>query len=167
MSSSGARRSTSIGGYRPGLAEDLETSLALHAAGWQSRYVVEPLAPGLAPATLVGFFTQQLKWSRGVFEAAIGSVRRGTFFDLSGWQKLAYLVRFSYYLVGPLFVLGQLLFAWLLISPNPALEGLLWWLLPALAAPAGLRVYMLRRFGAEPLARRGLHFRGASLVAVA
>jgi hypothetical protein len=35
------------GGYRPGLAEDLETSLALHARGWKSAYVCEPLAPGM------------------------------------------------------------------------------------------------------------------------
>ena len=58
----------SIGGYRPGLAEDLATSIALHAEGWKSAYVAEPLAPGLAPPDVAAWFTQQLKWSRGVFE---------------------------------------------------------------------------------------------------
>lgn len=38
-----------IGGYKPGLAEDLATSIALHAAGWRSLYVRKPLAPGFAP----------------------------------------------------------------------------------------------------------------------
>jgi cellulose synthase (UDP-forming) len=42
----------SIGGYQPGLAEDLATSIHLHAAGWQSAYVAEPLAPWHCPAKL-------------------------------------------------------------------------------------------------------------------
>ena len=58
----------SIGGYQAGLAEDLATSLALHAAGWRSAYVAEPLAPGLSPSSLAAWSVQQLKWARGVFE---------------------------------------------------------------------------------------------------
>jgi cellulose synthase (UDP-forming) len=54
----------SIGGYQPGLAEDLATSMALHAAKWGSVYLRRPLAPGLAPPDLAAWFTQQLKWSR-------------------------------------------------------------------------------------------------------
>jgi cellulose synthase (UDP-forming) len=65
-----------IGGYQPGLAEDLATSLALHAAGWRSVYVARPLAPGLAPATLVAWYTQQLKWARGVFEILLTAFPR-------------------------------------------------------------------------------------------
>jgi cellulose synthase (UDP-forming) len=57
----------SIGGYKPGLAEDLHTSIRLHAVGWRSAYVPETLAQGLEPADLASFFKQQLKWSRGVF----------------------------------------------------------------------------------------------------
>src|SRR4051794_3317980 len=49
---------SSIGGYRPGLAEALVTSLPIPAAGWQSRYVAEPLAPDLAPPNLPAWFTQ-------------------------------------------------------------------------------------------------------------
>ncbi len=85
--------------YRPGLAEDLETSLSLHAGGWRSAYVREPLAPGLSPSDLVGFWKQQLKWSSGVFEAALGSLG-STFSRLTRHQQLCYLVRFTYYLLG-------------------------------------------------------------------
>ncbi len=40
----------SINGYQPGLAEDLATSLALHAEGWDSVYINKPLAPRTRPA---------------------------------------------------------------------------------------------------------------------
>ena len=57
-----------IGGYQVGLAEDLHTSLAMHAAGWRSLYEPSLHATGLVPSDVVGFTKQQLKWSRGVFE---------------------------------------------------------------------------------------------------
>ncbi len=90
----------SIGGYRPGLAEDLATSIALHAASWRSVYVAEPLAPGLSPADATSWFTQQLKWSRGVFELLLTDYPR--YFGRLTWgQRLSYLVRMTYYWLGP------------------------------------------------------------------
>jgi cellulose synthase (UDP-forming) len=89
-----------IGGYQPGLAEDLATSLALHAACWRSVYVAEPLAPGLAPATLLAWYAQQLKWARGVFEVLLTALPRA--FGRLGWgQRLAYIVRTTKYWIGP------------------------------------------------------------------
>ena len=89
----------SIGGYQPGLAEDLATSIALHAAGWSSVYVSEPLAPGLAPPDLAAWFEQQFKWSRGVFELLVTK-----YFDywpdLTRGQQLGYAVRMTYYWIG-------------------------------------------------------------------
>jgi cellulose synthase (UDP-forming) len=90
----------SIGGYRPGLAEDLATSIALHAAGWRSRYVAEPLAPGLAPPDLAAWFTQQLKWARGVFEILLTTYPR-LFWRLRWGQRVSYAVRTTNYLIGP------------------------------------------------------------------
>jgi hypothetical protein len=58
----------SIGGHAPGLSEDMHTAMRLHAKGWQSVYVPEALSRGLVPATLSGYYKQQLKWSRGTFE---------------------------------------------------------------------------------------------------
>lgn len=89
----------SIGGYKPGLAEDLATSIALHAAGWCSIYVNEPLAPGLAPPDLTAWFEQQFKWARGVFELLVTKY----FYywpNLTSGQRLTYAVRMTYYWIG-------------------------------------------------------------------
>jgi cellulose synthase (UDP-forming) len=98
----------SIGGYKPGLAEDLATSVALHAAGWRSAFVPEPLAPGLVPVDIGGWFTQQLKWARGVFETLLTEYP-ALFRSLTWAQRLAYAVRATYYWVGAL-VFVHLLF---------------------------------------------------------
>jgi cellulose synthase/poly-beta-1,6-N-acetylglucosamine synthase-like glycosyltransferase len=89
-----------IGGYRPGLAEDLATSIALHAAGWDSAYVAEPLAPGLAPPDLTAWFVQQLKWARGVFELLL-TAYPGNFKRLNNGQRFSYAVRMTKYWIGP------------------------------------------------------------------
>jgi cellulose synthase/poly-beta-1,6-N-acetylglucosamine synthase-like glycosyltransferase len=98
----------SIGGYQPGLAEDLATSIALHAARWKSAYVAEPLAPGLVPPSFEGWFVQQLKWARGVFELLITAYLR-LFGYLTWGQRLSYAVRMTKYWIGP--VVGLHLFA--------------------------------------------------------
>ncbi len=90
----------SIGGYQPGLAEDLATSISLHAAGWKSVYVAEPLAPGIAPPTFEAWFVQQLKWARGVFELLVTRYPK-LFTRLTWGQRLAYLVRMTKYWIGP------------------------------------------------------------------
>jgi cellulose synthase (UDP-forming) len=105
----------SIGGYKPGLAEDLATSLALHAGGWRSVYVAEPLAPGLAPADLNAWFTQQLKWARGVFEVLLTAYPR-LVGRLSWGQRLSYGVRMTYYWVGGVAALHMLFTAGVLIG---------------------------------------------------
>lgn len=94
----------SIGGYRPGLAEDLATSLQLQAAGWRSVYVAKPLAPGLAPPDLRAWFIQQFKWARGVFELLV-TVYPRVFGRLTWGQRLSYAVRMTKYWIGPLVAL--------------------------------------------------------------
>lgn len=90
----------SIGGYQPGLAEDLATSLALHGAGWKSAYVAKPLAPGIAPPGFTAWFVQQLKWARGVFELLITAYPR-LFPRLTWGQRLSYITRMTRYWIGP------------------------------------------------------------------
>jgi cellulose synthase (UDP-forming) len=97
-----------INGYQPGLAEDLATSIALHAAGWKSAYVAEPLAPGIAPPSFASWFVQQLKWARGVFELLI-TAYIPLFRRLTWGQRLSYSVRMTKYWIGP--VVGFHLFA--------------------------------------------------------
>ena len=102
----------SIGGYQPGLAEDLATSIALHGAKWASAYVSEPLAPGLAPPSFEAWFVQQLKWARGVFELLITAYPR--FFGRLTWgQRLSYAVRMTKYWIGA--VIGLHLFATIIV----------------------------------------------------
>ena len=97
----------SIGGYRPGLAEDLATSIALHAAGWRSAYIAEPLAPGLAPPDLRAWFTQQMKWARGVFEVLLTQYPV-LFLRLRPAQRFCYLLRMTYYWSGPVIAIHLL-----------------------------------------------------------
>ena len=90
----------SIDGYQPGLAEDLATSINLHAAGWKSAYVGEPLAPGLAPPNFVAWFIQQMKWARGVFELLVTTFPK-LFHKLTWGQRLSYAIRMTKYWIGP------------------------------------------------------------------
>lgn len=101
------RALAAIGGYKPGLAEDLATSIALHGSGWRSVYVAEPLAPGYAPPDLAAWFTQQLKWARGVFELFLTAYPR-LFARLKLGQKISYAVRMTYYWIGPVVALHLL-----------------------------------------------------------
>lgn len=89
----------SIDGYRAGLADDLATSAALTAAGWEAAYVAEPLAYGLTPPDLPAWFLQQFKWARGVAEVVITSYPR-IFHRLNWAQRISYSLRGSYYLFG-------------------------------------------------------------------
>ncbi len=135
-----------IGGYQPGLAEDLATSIALHAADWTSVYVPEPLAPGMAPPDLVAWFTQQLKWARGVFELLLTAYPRH-FFSLKRGQQLAYALRMTYYWIGPVAAIHLLLTLWALIVQGEALdkfEEYLLHLLPLASVMVGIRVLAMR-----------------------
>lgn len=91
----------SIGGYKPGLAEDLNTSVHLHAEGWKSVYVPEILAQGLVPSDLLAFFKQQLKWARGVFETLFTHYPH-LYKSLDLPKRICYMTRMTYYLAGPL-----------------------------------------------------------------
>lgn len=86
----------SVGLYKPGLAEDLHTSMALHSRGWKSVYVPEILARGLTPDDLAAFFHQQLKWSRGVLELLLNNFSHYA----KGWsllRKILYTLSMTYY----------------------------------------------------------------------
>ncbi|MEM8858500.1 MAG: glycosyltransferase [Chloroflexota bacterium] len=111
----------SVGGYQPGLAEDLATSIALHAAGWRSRYVAEPLAPGLAPPDLASWFTQQLKWSRGVFEILLNTYP-SLFQSLKWGQRLSYAVRTTKYWIGLVIFIHLVSLIAVLFSSDPQVK---------------------------------------------
>lgn len=135
-----------IGGYQPGLAEDLATSIAIHAANWGSVYVRKPLAPGLAPPDLPAWFTQQMKWARGVFELLLTAYPR-YFAGLSAGQRISYAVRMTYYWLGLIICLHLVATIIVLYSKTESsiagLEEYLQYLLPLAAVTWLIRTFSL------------------------
>ena len=89
----------SIDGHSAGLAEDMHTTLRLYSRGWRSVYIPEVLTRGLVPSTLSAYCKQQLKWACGSLELLL-SVYPKLFRQLTGWQRLHYLVAPLYFLRG-------------------------------------------------------------------
>lgn len=89
----------SIGGHAPGLCEDMHTAMLLYSKGWKAVYVPEVLARGLAPSNLLGFFKQQLKWSRGTFDLLVKVYPR-IFTKLTGRQKIHFGILPMHYFAG-------------------------------------------------------------------
>ncbi|MEX2182028.1 MAG: glycosyltransferase family 2 protein [Gemmatimonadaceae bacterium] len=155
----------SIGGHGVGLAEDLVTSIRLHAAGWRSVYVPEVVSRGLVPEDLGSFYKQQLKWARGVYEVAFSELPR-LFRRLTGWQRLTYLTIGTYYLFGvtaALFLVFPYLYLWTGILPAAMLfQRFLVDAVPV--AASGVVMYMVaQQWLAHPAIERGTHWRGLVL----
>ncbi len=89
----------SIGGHAAGLSEDMHTAMKLHAKGWKSVYVPEPLSKGLIPNTISAYYKQQLKWARGTFDLLF-YVFPKLFNRYTLRQKIYYATAPLYYLYG-------------------------------------------------------------------
>lgn len=50
------------------ITEDAETALCLHARGYHSVYLGEPLISGLQPETFTGFVMQRMRWAQGMVQ---------------------------------------------------------------------------------------------------
>jgi cellulose synthase (UDP-forming) len=98
----------SIGGHAGGLAEDMHTSMQLHAKGWKSVYVPEVLARGLVPTTLSAYYKQQLKWSRGVFDLLFTAYPK-LFSQFTWRQKLHYATIPMHYVSGIVYLINFLI----------------------------------------------------------
>ena len=157
----------SIGGYKPGLAEDLATSIALHAAGWHSLYVERPLAPGYAPPDLAAWFTQQLKWARGVFELLITDYPR-YFFKLKTGQRVSYAVRMTYYWLGTVIGIHMLTTIGILFSGSEAIlqtyQQYLIHLFPLMGLVLLIRTRALRRWSHRSPMKQNLQWKPMALV---
>ncbi len=89
----------SIGGHAVDLAEDANTSMRIHAKGWESRYIPYRGSYGLVPDDLQTFFKQQLKWSTGMFQLFLREYPKlFTRFNLQ--SKFYYLFAGTFYLQG-------------------------------------------------------------------
>lgn len=155
----------SIGGHGIGLAEDLVTSIRLHAAGWKSVYIPEVVSRGLVPEDLGSFYKQQLKWSRGVYEVAFSELPR-LFRRLTWLQRLSYAAIGTYYLFG-LTTLAYLVIPYLYLWTGVQPASMHFPEFIAKAGPvaflgAGIYLYA-QRWLCHPAVERGLHWRGMIL----
>ncbi len=155
----------SIGGHGIGLAEDLVTSIRLHARGWKSVYVPEVLSRGLVPSDLDSYLKQQLKWARGVYEVLFREYPRA-FRKLTNYQRISYFMIGSYYLVGVtslIFLAVPLIF--LFFGKQPAAFLLSEYVAHALPVGVfGAGVYFFaQRWLCDRPRERGLHWRGTLL----
>jgi len=155
----------SIGGHGIGLAEDLVTSIRLHAGGWKSVYVPEVVSRGLVPADLGSFLKQQLKWSRGVHEVLFQEYPRA-FLRLTAHQRISYFMIGSYYVVGLtslIYIAIPMVYLW--SSKQPAAFLLSEYVQHAL--PVGMLGIFIYRFSqrwlCDPIRERGLHWRATLL----
>ncbi len=100
-----------IGGFpRGAVSEDVEVSLALTNHGWKTRFLPGAVVETPICETLAGFWTQRLRWTRGLYQA-----RR----HARSLQSLSVLTGYLDRLV----FVGAILAAWL---------GRISWLWPAL-----------------------------------
>ncbi|MCG6957830.1 MAG: glycosyltransferase [Gemmatimonadetes bacterium] len=155
----------SIGGHGVGLAEDLVTSIRLHARGWRSVYVPEVVSRGLVPEDIGSFYRQQLKWARGVYEVLFSEIP-GSLRGLTWRQRLSYLAIGTYYLFGVTTLLYLIIpYAYLWTGVQPASMRFADFVANGgPVALVGIVAYLVsQRWLAHPESERGLHWRGLSL----
>jgi len=155
----------SIGGHGIGLAEDLVTSIRLHAKGWKSVFTPIVVSRGLVPEDFGSFCKQQLKWSRGVFEVLFSEIPR-LYKGLSLWQRLSYFTISTYYLVGLttfLYIAIPFLYFWMDVLPANmdfgefVINGY-----PIVIIAVSIYLFV-QRWLSHPQAERGFHWRGMIL----
>ena len=78
------------------VTEDADTSLSLHAKGYTSAYINEPMVAGLQPATFVSLVKQRIRWAQGMWQILLLSnplFRSG----LTLAQRLCYLANIGFW----------------------------------------------------------------------
>ncbi len=152
----------SAGGHGIGLAEDLVTSIRIHAEGWKSVYAPVVVSRGLVPEDYGSFCKQQLKWARGVNEVLFSEVPK-LFKKLSFWQKLSYITIGSYYLEGLIsliYILIPFLFFWLgLLPARMFFIEFIYFGFPVILFSVWIYFHM-QYWLSHRSAERGLHWRG-------
>lgn len=100
----------SIDGFATGtVTEDIHTALRLHAAGWHTVFVPEPVAFGLEAGSLREFHSQRRRWAAGSFQLLLRHPdsplrRRG----LSMIQRLHYGHATATHFMGPMRIVQML-----------------------------------------------------------
>ena len=155
----------SIGGHGIGLAEDLITSIRLHAKGWKSIYNPVVVSRGLVPEDFGSYCKQQLKWARGVFEVTFVEIPR-LFTKLTLFQKISYLTIGTYYLVGATtFFFTLIPFLYFFTGILPARMNFVDFLIHgSFVTFFGIAIYFyMQKWMCHHESERGFHWRGMVL----
>jgi cellulose synthase/poly-beta-1,6-N-acetylglucosamine synthase-like glycosyltransferase len=151
-----------VGLYAGHLTEDLLTGMRLHANGWESRYVPQPLAVGEGPSTWQAYFNQQTRWAFGCMDI-LRWHSPSLFRSMRRRQAGLYLALQQHYFTGLAAALGVLLlvtyFAAGLAPAHVGLREMLLWVTP-LVVTRQLVSLWLQRFNPDPDNDRGWHLAG-------
>lgn len=116
----------SIGGFSvQTITEDIETSLVLHAGGWNSAFYGESLVYGLAAHNAVAFHTQHLRWGQGGMQV-FKKFNPITYPGLSLSQRISYFGSLTAYVGGVqklVYYASPLLFFFTGVLPIKALNA--------------------------------------------
>lgn len=112
------------------ITEDIHTSVRLHARGWNSYFVDEALAFGIAPPTFTAYVLQRLRWARGTMQLYRSKESPLWIRGLTWQQRLSYIASFLAYVES----LQKLVFV--LVPPAIVFTG-------ALPIVADLRLFLL------------------------
>jgi cellulose synthase (UDP-forming) len=97
------------------VTEDIHTCVRMHSRGWQTLFVNEPLAFGIAPQTIKAFLIQRMRWAQGTMQLYRSKDCPLWIKGLTLQQRLAYFSSFLAYfesyqklilLITPILVLG-------------------------------------------------------------
>lgn len=87
-----------VGGFSGrSITEDCESTVALHAKGWESLYVGKVMIAGLQPETFSSFIQQRSRWAQGMIQILLLArpwLRKG----LSLSQRLCYMSSIMFWL---------------------------------------------------------------------
>ncbi len=114
-----------VGGFRPGaFSEDIETSLALVAAGWRTRFCRDAVAESAPVNSLRRYWNQRARWTRGIYSSARRARRPESWLVSAGYSdRLLFLAALA------LAAAGHIRFIWpalYLLAPAMAVAVALW-----------------------------------------
>ncbi|MEQ1919221.1 MAG: cellulose synthase catalytic subunit [Elusimicrobiota bacterium] len=98
----------SVGGIATGsVTEDVYTSMRLHARGWRSVFVDEPLGYMMAPDTPAAYMGQRLRWAQGSMQI-LRKENLATMPGLTLWQRVCYFNWLAGFLISYVYLLFYL-----------------------------------------------------------
>lgn len=155
--------------YSAHITEDLLTGMKLHAKGWKSMYVDQPLAVGEGPTNWVDFLNQQMRWAFGCIDILFRHSPR-LLPKMNFRQATYYFFLQQHYFSGTAMLLSVFgLALYFFLGINSANFGTIEFLIHYLTVitVTGLMALWLQRFNVRPKLERGLLFAGKMVTVAA